>query len=84
MNLATKHLNQADKDADTLARSSENCFANRRQRSFEGLVFQGDREIQVRRFFNSHKWEDTEDSIIMLGLDKLWKPSEGIRQPSII
>ena len=72
MNLATKHLNQADKTLILWLAHSEELCEQAAEEFEKAWSFQGDREIKVRRFFKSHKWEDTDDGIIVAGLDKLW------------
>mgnify|MGYP005641903789 FL=1 len=71
MNLASKQLNQANTLVLWLAHSEELC--EQAAEEFEkAWSYQGDRNIKIRRFFKNHKWENTDDGIIVAGLDKLW------------
>ena len=71
MNLASKQLNQANTLVLWLAHSEELC--EQAAEEFEkAWSYQGDRDIKIRRFFKNHKWENTDDGIIVAGLDKLW------------
>lgn len=72
MNLAAKQLNR---DAPTtilwLAHSEELC--EQAAEEFEtAWEFMGDRDLTLRRFFKSHDWEDTQDGMIIAGLNKMW------------
>jgi len=72
MNLASKHL---IKEGPTtilwLAHSEELC--EQAAEEFEkAWSYLGNRDVNIRRFYRSHKWEETKDGIIIAGLQKLW------------
>jgi superfamily II DNA or RNA helicase len=71
MNLAAKHLNREESLVLWLAHSEELCeqAADEFQKAWS---FLGDRDVTMRRFYKSHEWEDTNDGIIIAGLDKMW------------
>ena len=71
MNLATKALNQEEGLILWLAHSEELC-EQASEEFGKAWSYQGDREITIRRFYDKHKWQNTDDGIIVAGLDKLW------------
>ncbi|MDP6148183.1 MAG: DEAD/DEAH box helicase [Candidatus Thalassarchaeaceae archaeon] len=72
MNLATKYLNQANETLILWLAHSEELCEQAAEEFEKAWSYQGDRDIAIRRFFKNHKWENTDDGIIVAGLDKLW------------
>jgi len=71
MNLVAKHLNRSEGIVLWLAHSEELC-EQAAEEFEEAWSYLGDRTIPLRRFFKSHKWEETDDGLVVAGLSKLW------------
>jgi len=72
MNLAARQLNKSSPTTVLwLAHSEELC--EQAAEEFErAWGFLGDRDVTLRRFFKNHDWENTEDGMIIAGLNKMW------------
>ena len=72
MNLASKHLNrEGQTNVLWLAHSEELCeqAAEEFEKAWEYL---GDRNVTLTRFFKSHDWKETNDGMVVAGLNKMW------------